>query len=116
MLAAELKIPLEIVEKEKPIGEFSADLVAKIPDPDSESEEYVVIENPLEDTDHDHSFESHSSSVESNDLSTLAIIRASTGGKLPDLSQLAEHIEAFLSFFGKHFTTSGVTAGKHVDL
>jgi hypothetical protein len=53
-LATELKIPLEIVEKEKPIGGFSADLVAKIPDPDSESEEYVVIEDQLEDSDHDH--------------------------------------------------------------
>ena len=54
MLAAELKIPLEIVEKEKPVGGFSADLVAKIPDPDSESEEYVVIQNQPEDSDHDH--------------------------------------------------------------
>lgn len=44
LLAAELKIPLELVEKEKSIGEFSADMVAKIPNPDSESEELVVIE------------------------------------------------------------------------
>jgi len=54
LLAAELKIPLELVEKEKSIGEFSADMVAKIPNPDSESEELVVIENQLEDSDHDH--------------------------------------------------------------
>ncbi|MDO8427944.1 MAG: DUF4268 domain-containing protein [Candidatus Diapherotrites archaeon] len=54
MLATELKIPLELVEREKAIGGFSADLVAKIPNPDSESEEYVVIENQLEDSDHDH--------------------------------------------------------------
>jgi len=54
MLAAELKIQLELVEREKAVGGFSADLVAKIPNPDSESEEYVVIENQLEDSDHDH--------------------------------------------------------------
>lgn len=54
LLAAELKIPLEMVEKEKSIGGFSADLVAKVPNPDSESEELVVIENQLEDSDHDH--------------------------------------------------------------
>lgn len=54
LLALELKISLELVEKEKSVGEFRADLLAKIPNPDSESEEYVVIENQLEDSDFDH--------------------------------------------------------------
>jgi len=54
LLASELQIPLELVEREKSVGAFSADLVAKIPNPDSETEEYVVIENQLEDSDHDH--------------------------------------------------------------
>lgn len=53
-LAGELDIQLELVETEKNIGEYSADLVAKIPNPDSENEEFVVIENQLEDSDHDH--------------------------------------------------------------
>ena len=53
-LASELQIPLELVEVEKAVGAYSADLVAKIPNPDSESEDFVVIENQLEDSDHDH--------------------------------------------------------------
>lgn len=54
ILANELQIQLELVEREHPVGKFSADLLAKIPNPDSESEEFVVIENQLEDSDHDH--------------------------------------------------------------
>ncbi len=54
ILANELQIPLELHEREKSIGPFSADLVAKIPNPDSEQEDFVVIENQLEDSDHDH--------------------------------------------------------------
>ena len=53
-LASELQIPLEFAESEKPIGNYAADIVAKIPNPDSENEELVVIENQLEDSDHDH--------------------------------------------------------------
>jgi len=47
--------------------------------------------------------DSHSSMIESVDLKALAELRRSTGAKLPDLLELANHIREFLSFFGQHF-------------
>lgn len=45
-----LDMDLELVETESKVGTFSADILAK----DSESERYVVIENQLDDSNHDH--------------------------------------------------------------
>jgi hypothetical protein len=47
--------------------------------------------------------DSHASMIESADLKTLAEVRRSAGAKLPDLLELANHIQQFLSFFGQHF-------------
>jgi hypothetical protein len=54
LLAAELQIQLDFVQKNRQVGDFFIDIVAKIPNPDAESEEFVVIENQLEDSNHDH--------------------------------------------------------------
>lgn len=43
-------LSLEVVEQESPVGSFSLDILAQ----DSNSDAYAVIENQLEDTDHDH--------------------------------------------------------------
>lgn len=43
-------LSLEVVEQESPVGSFSLDVLAQ----DTETEAYAVIENQLEDTDHDH--------------------------------------------------------------
>lgn len=43
-------LSLELVEQESPVGSFSLDVLAQ----DSNSEAFAVIENQLEDTDHDH--------------------------------------------------------------
>ena len=48
-------------------------------------------------------FDAHSSVIEPADLSVLAEVRASTGGKLPDLLELANHIRDYLNFCGQHF-------------
>jgi hypothetical protein len=47
--------------------------------------------------------DSHSSTINPEDLHTLREIRVFVGGKLPDLVELAEHIQKFLLFFGTHF-------------
>jgi hypothetical protein len=49
-LAASLGLELDLIEREAPIGDFAADLVAK----DINSDRYVVIENQLATTDHSH--------------------------------------------------------------
>lgn len=53
-LAHELNVPLELIKRETPVGRYSADILAKIPNPDAEEPELVVIENILEKSDHDH--------------------------------------------------------------
>ena len=53
-LAHELKVSLELIEREKAVGRYSADIVARIPNPDVEEEQIVVIENMLEESDHAH--------------------------------------------------------------
>lgn len=45
-----LEMDLELVEKESKVGGFSVDILAK----ESDSDNYVVIENQLEDSNHDH--------------------------------------------------------------
>lgn len=45
-----LEMDLELVERESKVGGFSADILAKV----SETDKYVVIENQLEDSNHDH--------------------------------------------------------------
>ncbi len=54
LLAEELGVQLELIEREQRIGDYSADLVAKIPNPDADVEDIVIIENMLEKSDHDH--------------------------------------------------------------
>lgn len=43
-------LSLEVIEQESPVGSFSLDILAK----DTESEAIAIIENQLEDTNHDH--------------------------------------------------------------
>lgn len=43
-------LSLEVVAQESPVGSFSLDILAQ----DSDTEAYAVIENQLEDTNHDH--------------------------------------------------------------
>ena len=45
---------LELVEKESKVGGYSADILAKAENSESDTESYVVIENQLEDSNHDH--------------------------------------------------------------
>jgi hypothetical protein len=47
--------------------------------------------------------DSHASMIEPTDLKTLAAVRVSTGGKLPDVLELANHIKGYLCFYGQHF-------------
>ena len=49
-----LEMDLELVEKESKVGGYSADILAKVEDTESDVENYVVIENQLEDSNHDH--------------------------------------------------------------
>ena len=49
-----LEMDLELVEKESKVGGYSADILAKVADAEDDSESYVVIENQLEDSNHDH--------------------------------------------------------------
>lgn len=49
-----LEMDLELVEKESKVGGYSADILAKVADTEDDSESYVVIENQLEDSNHDH--------------------------------------------------------------
>ena len=49
-----LEMDLELVEKESKVGGYSADILAKAEDSESDTESYVVIENQLEDSNHDH--------------------------------------------------------------
>lgn len=49
-----LEMDLELVEKESKVGGYSADILAKVEDTESDTESYVVIENQLEDSNHDH--------------------------------------------------------------
>jgi hypothetical protein len=49
-LASTLALELDLVEREAPVGDFAADLVAK----DLNSDRFVVIENQLDSTDHKH--------------------------------------------------------------
>jgi hypothetical protein len=50
LLADTLGIEVDLVEREVPVGDFAADLVAK----DLNSDRWVVIENQLDPTDHKH--------------------------------------------------------------
>ena len=50
LLEETLGINLDLVETESPVGNYSLDILAE----DSDSGDYVVIENQLEGTDHDH--------------------------------------------------------------
>lgn len=45
-----LEVDLELIEKESKVGGYSADILAK----EADSENYVVIENQLEESNHDH--------------------------------------------------------------
>lgn len=49
-----LEMDLELIEKESKVGGYSADILAKVADAEDDSESYVVIENQLEDSNHDH--------------------------------------------------------------
>ncbi|MDE6268396.1 MAG: DUF4268 domain-containing protein [Muribaculaceae bacterium] len=49
-----LEMDLELVEKESKVGGYSADILAKAENSESDTESYVVIENQLEDSNHDH--------------------------------------------------------------
>ena len=49
-LSSELGLSLEVVETESAVGDFSLDILAQ----DSNTENYAVIENQLEETNHDH--------------------------------------------------------------
>ena len=49
-----LEMDLELVETESKVGGYSADILAKTEDSESDTESYVVIENQLEDSNHDH--------------------------------------------------------------
>ena len=50
ILGNEVGLDIELVEREAKTGSFSTDILAK----DTYSEDYIVIENQLEQTDHDH--------------------------------------------------------------
>jgi hypothetical protein len=52
LLSQEIGIPLKLHKVEASVGKYSADIVAEVKD--TEQIEYVVIENQLELTDHDH--------------------------------------------------------------
>lgn len=43
-------LSLEVIEQESPVGSFSLDVLAQ----DTDTDTYTVIENQLEDTNHDH--------------------------------------------------------------
>lgn len=49
-LGAELGIDIEVIEKESTVGDFSVDIFAR----DADTGRKIIIENQLEDTDHDH--------------------------------------------------------------
>jgi hypothetical protein len=52
LLSQEIGIPLKLYKIEASVGKYSADIVAEVEN--SEQTEYVIIENQLELTDHDH--------------------------------------------------------------
>jgi len=52
MLGEEINLKLELVETEANVGKYRADIVAKTEN--DEKTEYIIIENQLEATDHDH--------------------------------------------------------------
>ena len=49
-----LEMDLELVETESKVGGYSADILAKAENSESDTESYIVIENQLEDSNHDH--------------------------------------------------------------
>jgi len=49
-LGAELGMDIEVIEKESTVGDFSVDIFAR----DADTGRKIIIENQLEDTDHDH--------------------------------------------------------------
>ena len=50
VLSSELGLSLEVIETESSVGDFSLDILAQ----DSNTDNYAVIENQLEETNHDH--------------------------------------------------------------
>lgn len=52
MLSDAIGVPIELKERESSVGDFSVDLYAKVSG--AEPERRIIIENQLEETDHDH--------------------------------------------------------------
>ena len=50
ILSDEIGLTLELIERESPVGSFNVDIFAKVQD----TEQKVIIENQLEQSDHDH--------------------------------------------------------------